>query len=450
LAPEQRQWLESESVADFPEVELRILASPQAQPLLAEVVFPPTMSIAQAKEYIYRELEELPIRAPGHSLLWEEEVERLVLRLAGTPAAPAAAVALEPGIREMVGGLANAADPDRPGVVPWYTCRVEFDRQAGWHRQRAEEWVQEHLGLRDLGRTALLDEQYRMHPGLAAFLSDTLFAGWYRSPGDPAFAAERHLPVPGATTAVEFVPVPALAPQRRGEGGNAGRSDARRPGGRGAGTPPPRPPSGGAGLELNLTDPRNHDRLPAELRPGLGVGGMVNLVEAQAVVRTLEGWATDPGFRAALARRPPPAVRCPVGVLALYPAQAQLIRHLIRQSPVLAGADLPVTVDVPGAFREQECLVVLLSLTRSHTHRAVAYGEGPQLLTLALTRARAHLRIFGDVGTLTRRSQWTGPLEHLDEAAAAQEREVALRLVRYLQGQGLHQQAFHLREGCGA
>src|SRR5262249_14389179 len=40
LPPEQRQWLESERVADCLDIELRILASPGVRPLLTEVIFP--------------------------------------------------------------------------------------------------------------------------------------------------------------------------------------------------------------------------------------------------------------------------------------------------------------------------------------------------------------------------------------------------------------------------
>jgi superfamily I DNA and/or RNA helicase len=93
--------------------------------------------------------------------------------------------------------------------------------------------------------------------------------------------------------------------------------------------------------------------------------------------------------------------------------------------------------------------VVLVSLTRSHTNRAVPFGEGPAHLVLALTRARARLILFGDPGTLARRSQWEKAVDHLDEPAAARERAVIGRLCEYLQGKGIHTQAFHLDEGIG-
>jgi len=135
--------------------------------------------------------------------------------------------------------------------------------------------------------------------------------------------------------------------------------------------------------------------------------------------------------------------------VALFPAQVELLRGLVRQSPGLAAAQFTVVVEGPAALREREVAMVLLSLTRSHAHRPITFGEGPDQLTLALTRARAQVVLFGDPGALARRSQWEGPLDHLDEATAAREREVLAQLVQYLQGQGPYPHAFHLREGAG-
>jgi hypothetical protein len=58
-----------------------------------------------------------------------------------------------------------------------------------------------------------------------------------------------------------------------------------------------------------------------------------------------------------------------------------------------------------------------------------------------MTRARSRLVIFGDAGTLLRRSQWEGPLEDLDEEAAARERKLISRLVHCLENWGPHPQA---------
>ena len=126
-----------------------------------------------------------------------------------------------------------------------------------------------------------------------------------------------------------------------------------------------------------------------------------------------------------------------------------MIRRLLHREPVLAALGHEVQVGVPSTFRHREAAVVLLSLTRSHTHRAVTFGEGPQMLALAMTRARSKLIVFGDPGTLVRRSQWDGPLDHLDEDAAARERQLIGRLVHCLQSCGPDLQAAPLRQGSG-
>jgi superfamily I DNA and/or RNA helicase len=133
-------------------------------------------------------------------------------------------------------------------------------------------------------------------------------------------------------------------------------------------------------------------------------------------------------------------------VIALYSAQAELIRTLIGRSPTLAGRPAP-RVDVPDAFRESEFDAVFVSLTRSHAHRAVTFGGDPALLAVTLTRARRRLVVFGDAGTLARRAQWAGPVDHQDEAAAGRERDVVGRLLEYIHGHGPHRAAFAVGEG---
>jgi hypothetical protein len=440
VTPEQRPCVESERVADFPEIELRILALPRAEPQLVEVVFPPSMSIAQAKEYIYRELEELPMQASAAGLCWVEESDRLVLHFAESATANALPVTLESGVRELVCAGASPGGT-RSTSACWDTCRLEFDRKTGWQRRKAEEWVERHLGLRDAGRTARLLVPYRMQPGLAALVSDLLVGVAYRIPtglpsAGPAAA--------GAAHAVEFVPVPPLATPRR-------TGDARSPAPRNGDQQRGRAPlaRGGAGLELDLADPRHRDRLPSELRPGLPSQGLVNYLEAVTVVKAVEALVGDAAVRAELGRREPGASPPTLAVIALYAAQADLIRCLLAQTPTVAAAGVAVEVGAPSAFRHRECEIALVSLTRSHTHRAVAFGDAPEQFALALTRARRRLILFGDPGTLARRSQWQGPLDHLGEIAAARERAVVGRLVDYLHGPGPQPPSFHVRTSSG-
>jgi hypothetical protein len=469
VTPEQRSAVESERVADSPEIELRIWTPPRGQPTLAEVVFPSSMSIERAKQYIFQELDQLAVQASHHSLRWVEEPERWVLRLANRHVPRDVSVLLQPGIRETVAitpALKNSAGAgvvlEEPLARVWQTCCVEFDRTAGWQRAQAEDWIHKHLGLRDLGRTVRLDTLHRMDVPLAAFLGDLLGVGSLDTsipPGGPILP--RAVGGPNAARSgwqspVEFIPVPPL-PKMADRG-------KERDGERGGPATPAAASSlvlsrkGGAGLELDLADPRQRERLPAELRPELPKQGLVNYLEAQAVVRMLTTFAVNPPRMEPATALPDPKTarqgtcvpRRAVVVLALYAAQAELIRQMIRQAPSLAHAGLEVEVTVPGAFRQQEASLVLLSLTRSHTHRAVAFGEGPRALVLALTRGCEKLVVFGDPGTLIRRSHWHGPLDHLDETAAARERELIAGLVRYLEGKGPHPRAFHLRKGSGS
>jgi predicted nucleic acid-binding Zn-ribbon protein len=424
---DQRQRLERESVADFPDVELRIFTPPRAKPVLAEVLFPAGMSVHQAKGYLYRELEELPVQAIGRSACWDERPDAVVFRLGSCDSADAVPVELEQGVRELV-AAGTCGQPLVGTPPPWHTCRVEFDRACGWQRERAEEWVQQRLRLRDLGRTATLEKLHRMTPPLAYVISDLLWQGAGLATGDgndPLLPARS---VSDGPPAVEFVPVPPLE-RGRGRHQRAGQL-----------------PRAGAGLELDLTAPRHAERLPSELRLALPGAGLVNYFEARAVVRRLAELAGDPALRAAAA----PCQGPTVAIMALQPAQVALLRELVRQCSEVGQAGLDVEIGLPHTFRQRECRIALVSLTRSHSHRAVALAESPEQLVLALTRPKERLVLFGDIGTLARRAQWQGALDHLNEAAAAREGRLIAGLVRYLHGLGRHSRAFWLGEGNGS
>jgi hypothetical protein len=390
LTDGERLFLTTERVADRPDIELRIAAPPGREPFLAEVVFPASVCIAEAKAYIYRELGELPSCAGGQGYRWIENDDRILLRLGDGPG-DSVPVTLESGVCEVVAGEG-----------PWHTCCIEFDRSAGWGLPRAEAWAQRHLGVRDLGRTIRLLKPHRMEPALGAVVSDVLFRGDETTGAVPAAAAFQFVPVPRHRADPIGARVPAV--------------------------------KGGAGLETDLAEPPHDDRLPREFRALLPARGVVNYMEAATLIRTLER------FTAGL-----PDSSASVAVVALSAAQAELIRLLIQRSPALAARTVPV--DVPARFHEDEFDTVLVSLTRSHAHRAASLGDGPEALTVALTRARQRLVVFGDAGTLTRRAQFSGAIEHLDESAAARERDIVGRLVEYLGGGGPHRAAFAVLEG---
>jgi hypothetical protein len=380
------------------------------EPALAEVIFPAAVSITEAKRFIYTQLEELAAETTGRCAYWIEEPSRLVFQLADETIPPSEAVLLEAGVRELI-GIRPGADVVADGPVHWQTIALEFARDEGWDRARAAAWVQRRLGARDLGRTARLDAAHRLHPHLCAFLSHLAFSGGYRE--FPVHALN------GCRPRVEFVAVPPL--REPGKSASPSRSV-------------PLPRKGGAGLEIDLADPRQRTRLPADVLPALPAKGLVNYAEAKAIVQALSAFAADTSRE----------IGQTIGVVVLYPAQVALLQLLIRGT---AATTLNVAIDTPEAFREREYAVVFLGLTRSHSHRAVSFGDTPETLALAMSRARSQLVLFGDPGSLARRSLWDGPVEHLDASSAARERDLISRLVQYLEGGGAYPSAFRLREG---
>lgn len=387
VSGQERAHLEIEHVADFPEIELRILASPKAPPLLAQVVFPPNMTVCQAKEFIYRELQEVAVRGSGRGAWLVEENDVFRFNLGPFPLTDTVCLDLDTGLREWI-------VPDTA-----QTCRLEFVRAAGWTRSQVDAWLQRHLHLRDLGRTMALQVPHRMAHGLAGTLSEVLFAGEY-------------LPAPGpmGRADFEFIAVPPLRKDSKAD-------DKRKPVAGGNGTYGL--PKEGAGLEQDLSTQRLADRVPADLRAELPRRGFANFLEAQAVIHKLEELVAQGNGE-------------PLAVIALYEGQVELLRRLVARSPILRQHTNALEIGVPGAFQEREVPTVLVSLTRSHSHRAVSFGEHDSDLVLALTRARKRLLVFGDPGTLVKRSHWQGPLDHLDGAAAALEARRLTALLRWV------------------
>jgi hypothetical protein len=406
VSTSQRSSLACEPLADRPEVELRIQSAPDGMPQLAEVAFPPDIGLPAAKAFLFRELGEAPIPAPCAALRWDDSSEVVRCTLFETDGV-AHRADLGGGVCELVGQRTGEGGG---GTAPWFTTALEFSRAAGWDRPKADAWVRQHVGRHGPARTIRLDTPHRMAPALARIVADLLGNGVHSSGGPARTAAI----TPDIAAPVEFVAVPPT--ERNGHGGG---SHAHR--------------RGGAGYEIDLADSRHRALLPPDLRDGMPARGVVNLVEARALVERLEKL---------VAERAP----VPVGVLALTAAQATLIRQLVARVPALAGAD--VTVTVPPALRQREVQTLVVSLTRSHVNRAVFYGEDPTWLPLALARGRERLILVGDPGTLARRAQWDGPLDHLDAAAARREREFADHLVGYLQGRGRHARAFRVLAGA--
>jgi hypothetical protein len=332
-------------------------------------------------------MQELPIQALGRTPWWQETADTSVLHLGPNPVAATEGVHLETGVRmELVD-----AGQDYAGRA----ARLEFARSAGWDRTAARRWLEANLRSRDRERCVFLQIPYRMYRPLAEVVGPVLF---------PDTCLAQLLTTRSATEAhFEFVPVPLLRK--------------------------PEWPREGQGLEHDLATSRHGDRLPADLRGELPRKGIVNYLEAQALVRRLEQWAQAPAELGSNGKGTPAVL-----VLALSEAQAELLRRLTARSTVLQGRPFALEIAVPGQVRQRECDVLVLSLTRSH-HRCAPLGEDAGDLALALTRPRQRLVIFGDVGTLVKRAHWHGPLEPLDPATAHLEAQRVGRLLRHLETQ---------------
>jgi len=353
LTAAERRKCDREPVADNLAIELR-LATFLADPVLAEVAFPANYQAVTAREYLYRELDELTVQPATHTPTWETTADRVTCRFA--PPDPAA------GCARHAGGVSEeVSDLD--------TLAVHFATADGWAPETAAAWLAERGQNRSPGRAVILRRAHRACPGLARWLNEAFHLGFH---APPAVGPESH---------VEFLAVPDLRGRRDSGATRTGRV-------------------GGAGYEIALHEPRHRGLLADDLARALPDHGFVNLAEAQAVVQFLEN-------------HPAPAVR----VTSPFPAQVAALRHLLAKS---RAANVRVIDLAEAAAAECDWLVV--SLTRSHVSRAVTFGDSPAVLRKLVGCARRKILFAGDPGTLSRRLQWEGPVDHLDGAEAAHER----------------------------
>jgi hypothetical protein len=128
----RRDYTIREPLADRPEIELRFATGLSGDPVLAEVVFPPTTSAAEAKTFLAQELNEVRL-SPCGPVRWHEADDRVI---ACWPAVEAVAgdadwAELAPGVRERVAGTGPEC----------LTVAVDFDKAAGWTDASAAEWL---------------------------------------------------------------------------------------------------------------------------------------------------------------------------------------------------------------------------------------------------------------------------------------------------------------------
>lgn len=127
LPPVKRRTLQREPLLDHPDVELGVTADGEAR--LAEIAFPASTSIADAKTFLVSQLGEVLLRPCGE-VVWQNDEAKLT---AAWPlfAERSVAVTLEAGVCEHTVGHGIAA----------FTTAVTFDRSEGWTEDRAAEWL---------------------------------------------------------------------------------------------------------------------------------------------------------------------------------------------------------------------------------------------------------------------------------------------------------------------
>ena len=280
-ATADRRRLETEVVADRPDIELRILNPALGESILVEVLFPASMKPVETHGYLFQELGEIPCPSRIRTASWERTGDYLMYRLGPIPALPlpVQSIVLAPGITLRMHD--RSADPGQDEIV------ILFNELEGWDKSRAAAWINGNLRMRDSGRTCRLETSYRHSPALAAWLNEAVNCGC-------RYPVEQH-----PEGAIQFEPVPRRAP--------AGR---RR---------------GGAGLEIDLADPSQRELLPNELAATLPSHGYVNLPEAQAIAEFLQRLPAE----------------LALAVSAPYPAQVMVLRHYIKdRARVLLPSEL--------------------------------------------------------------------------------------------------------------
>lgn len=146
LTPDQRKQITREPLLDHPHIELRVAADENGQAVLAEVAFPASTPIADAKQFLIRETENVLLRPLGEHV-WHKTDGRLSICW---PAAEAGTdetwIELEPGVREKVIGLGPAA----------YTAAIDFDPAVEWDAEKAEAWLAARVPASSSSRLAVL------------------------------------------------------------------------------------------------------------------------------------------------------------------------------------------------------------------------------------------------------------------------------------------------------
>ncbi len=144
-------------------------------------------------------------------------------------------------------------------------------------------------------------------------------------------------------------------------------------------------------------------------------------------------------------------------ILSKYsPSESVIVTATSSEQVTLMRRLAPRPVRAPVQFyrleelADRECDVLIISLTRSHVSRTVTYGNDPASLIQAMTRVRRRIVLVGDPGTLARRAQWEGAVDHLDEVSGERERTWVKALLQHVPSRVLHPTPPRIPEGVKA
>jgi hypothetical protein len=356
--------MDSETVIDDPEVELRLLRSTMQ---LAEVAFPAQRPFVEIKRFLHRELDE--IRIDPISLRLHEQDHEGTLGIRFGDSTEGDRIEYSNGITEVV--------RERK------TVGIEWNR-SNWSEEQASQWLREQISLTVLGRVCSLKTQHRQELILSQ-TSQFLITG---DAIDPPIPRE-------VRPSIQFIPVPERGFRRE-------LDSFEKPGIR----------HRGAGCEVDLSDPAARLTLTTEEAMELPSEGIINPLEVERIVDFLNRQRDISQY----------------GIGCTFDAQCELLRKTLQLNERLQS----IPVGNEAFWRTRECKTLLISLTRSHPNRAVPFAADPTILFDLMRRARSMLILFGDVGTMLRRTQWSGPCEYLNGHRAEVERQFLRRLIGQL------------------
>ena len=122
--------------------------------------------------------------------------------------------------------------------------------------------------------------------------------------------------------------------------------------------------------------------------------GRINKAEAELVLTTLRNYIDKIGQKRFLDER------LDVGIISPYKVQTQHLRQQIRRREEFKPYRQVISVNTVDGFQGQERDIILISLVRSNENGQIGFLSDLRRMSVAMTRARMKLIIFGDKTTL--------------------------------------------------